>query len=92
MYNRKDLIALSGYKIKNSSKLELTKADLTRVVDAVVTSITNLAYDEGIRIAGLGTFKMKRQAARKGIAPIGGKAWVTEEKDVLRFKAGKRKI
>lgn len=90
MHNRQDLINLSGEKIAQQTKLELSKADLTRIVNAVISSIAELSYDEGLQIVGLGTFKMKRQAARKGICV--GKVWSSEEKDVLRFKAGKRKV
>jgi len=90
MHNNQDLIVATGETISNTTKLELTKADLTRVVNAVVTNITQLAYNGGIRISGLGSFRMKRQAARKGNGF--GTEWVSEEKDVLRFKAGRRKI
>ncbi len=92
MNNKEHLVSLASAKLAETTKLvlPLSNAEMNRIVDAVTDAITELSYNGGLRIAGLGTFKVKRQAARQG--SMLGKAWQSPEKDVLRFKAGKRKI
>jgi nucleoid DNA-binding protein len=92
MNNKQDLVSLATVKLAETTKLPLplSNAEMNRIVDAVTDAITELSYNGGLRITGLGTFKVKRQAARKG--SMQGKDWQSPEKDVLRFKAGKRKI
>jgi len=94
MNNKQDLVSLASEKLAETTKLTLplSNAEMNRIVESVTDSIIELSYNGGLRISGLGTFKVKRQAARKGIMPIGGKAWTSPEKDVLRFKVGKRKV
>lgn len=68
----------------------LSKADATRAVDAVIDNITSaLKKGQQVSIVGFGTFSVKHRAARSGRNPRTGESISIAASNVPGFKAGK---
>tara|TARA_B100000700_G_C14452895_1_gene582479 strand:+ start:163 stop:435 length:273 start_codon:yes stop_codon:yes gene_type:complete len=73
-----------------ASEANLSKADASRAVDAVVGSISgSLRNGDQVSIVGFGTFTVKHRAARMGRNPRTGEAIQISATNVPGFKAGK---
>ena len=69
---------------------ELTKADATRALDAVLTTISHsLEKGEQVGIVGFGTFLVRERAARTGRNPQTGAEIQIAAATVPAFKPGK---
>ena len=69
---------------------DLTKADATKAVEAVVDSITRaLQKGEQVSVVGFGSFAVKSRAARQGRNPKTGETIHIPASRVPGFKAGK---
>ena len=68
----------------------LSKADASRAVDAVVDSITAaLKKGQQVSVVGFGTFSVKHRSARSGRNPRTGDTINIAASNVPGFKAGK---
>jgi DNA-binding protein HU-beta len=68
----------------------LTKADATRAVDAVLSSITDaLVKGDQVGVVGFGTFLVRERAARTGRNPQTGAEIQIAAAKVPAFKPGK---
>ena len=68
----------------------VSKAEASRVVDAVLAGITEgLKKDGKVAFVGFGTFTSKKRAAREGVNPQTKKAIKIPAKKAPVFKAGK---
>jgi len=68
----------------------LSKADASRAVDAVVDSIAKaLKKGQQVAVVGFGTFSVKHRAARAGRNPRTGETIKIAASNVPGFKAGK---
>ena len=68
----------------------LSKADSTKAVDAVVSSITaSLKRGDQVSLVGFGTFAVKHRAARSGRNPRTGETIEISASNAPGFKAGK---
>jgi len=82
--NKNDLIAAVA------EAAELSKADATRAVDAVIDTITGQLKDGGeVRIVGFGTFATSQRAATTGRNPRTGESIDIPASVQPKFKAGK---
>tara|TARA_B100001250_G_scaffold413326_1_gene447100 strand:- start:154 stop:426 length:273 start_codon:yes stop_codon:yes gene_type:complete len=73
-----------------ASEANLSKADASRAVDAIVGSISgSLKNGDQVSIVGFGTFTVKHRAARMGRNPRTGEAIQISATNVPGFKAGK---
>ena len=73
-----------------SSSTDLSKADATRAVDAVIDSITEtLRGGDSVTLVGFGTFEVRSRAARTGRNPQTGEAIQIKASKAPAFKAGK---
>ena len=73
-----------------ASDADLSKADATRAVDAVVSSITAaLKAGQQVSLVGFGTFQVKARAARSGRNPRTGETIEIGASNIPGFKAGK---
>jgi DNA-binding protein HU-beta len=73
-----------------ASDADLSKADATRAVDAVINSITAaLKAGQQVSLVGFGTFQVKARAARTGRNPRTGETIEIASSKVPGFKAGK---
>ena len=69
---------------------DLTKADATKAVDAVLDTVTRaLKKGDQVAIVGFGSFSVKSRAARQGRNPKTGAAIDIPASRVPGFKAGK---
>ncbi len=69
---------------------DLSKADATRAVDAVLDGITSaLKQGNTVSLVGFGTFSVKHRAARTGRNPRTGETIQISASNVPGFKAGK---
>ncbi|HFQ81876.1 MAG TPA: HU family DNA-binding protein [Desulfobacterales bacterium] len=69
---------------------EITKADASRALQALLDSITtSLADGESIALTGFGTFSVTERAARTGRNPRTGAELKIAAKTVAKFKPGK---
>ncbi len=69
---------------------DMSRADATRAVDAVLESVTRtLAGGGSVSLVGFGTFSVKARAARMGRNPRTGEAIQIKASSVPGFKAGK---
>lgn len=67
---------------------DLSKAEATRQVNAVLLGIETVIVDIGVlRLPHFGTFTVKQRAAREGRNPQTGKAISIAAKRVVGFKA-----
>lgn len=70
---------------------QVSKADASRVFNAVVDTITNaLKKGDQVTIVGFGTFKVSQRAARTGRNPQTGQAIQIAAQNTPRFSAGKQ--
>ena len=68
----------------------LSKADGSRAVEAVIDSITNtLRRGDTVSLVGFGTFQVKQRNARQGRNPRTGETIQIAASKVPSFKAGK---
>ncbi|HEY8538278.1 MAG TPA: HU family DNA-binding protein [Steroidobacteraceae bacterium] len=73
-----------------ASAANLSKADATRAVDAVVETITNaLKKGQQVSVVGFGTFSVKHRGERSGRNPRTGNPIKIAASNVPGFKAGK---
>ena len=69
---------------------ELSKADATRAVEAVLSTVTNtLKSGDSITLVGFGTFLVRDREARSGRNPKTGETIQIAAAKVPAFKAGK---
>ena len=69
---------------------DISKADATKAVDAVLDSITGcLKKGDSVSLVGFGTFSVKHRAARMGRNPQTGAEIPIAASNVPSFKAGK---
>jgi len=69
---------------------DLSKADATRAVDAVVDTITEtLRKGDSVTLVGFGTFEVRERAARAGRNPQTGETIQIKASKAPAFKAGK---
>lgn len=69
---------------------DLSKADATRAVDAVVDNITEtLRKGDSVALVGFGTFEVRERAARTGRNPQTGETIQIKASKAPAFKAGK---
>jgi len=73
-----------------AASADLSKADATRAVDAVVDTVTqSLKKGDQVTLVGFGTFSVKDRAARTGRNPQTGATIQIKASKVPGFKAGK---
>ncbi len=73
-----------------ASSANLSRADATKAVDAILDSITGtLAKGSAVSLVGFGTFSVKSRAARMGRNPRTGETIQIPASNVPGFKAGK---
>jgi DNA-binding protein HU-beta len=73
-----------------AASAELSKADATRAVEAVLENVTrSLRRGDQVSLVGFGTFSVKRREARTGRNPQTGAAIHIPASNVPGFKAGK---
>ena len=76
--------------IKEVEKFTCTKKEAAGAVDAVFAAISKALKKGGdVAIAGFGTFKVAKRAARTGRNPQTGKEIKIKAKKVPKFTAGK---
>jgi DNA-binding protein HU-beta len=81
---------LVGALVSNDPHTFTSKAAAKRALIAVGTAISDiLARGEDVRWPGLGTFKIRRQKARRGRNPQTGEALQIAPRKVVRFSAAK---
>lgn len=69
----------------------LSKADATKAVDAVFSSVTNaLSKGDDVRLVGFGTFSVAHRAASQGRNPRTGEPIAIAASKQPKFKAGKQ--
>ena len=69
---------------------DLSKADATRAVDAVLDTVTGaLKRGEQVSLVGFGTFEVRERAARQGRNPQTGATIQIAASRAPAFKAGK---
>lgn len=72
-------------------KTDLTKADATKALDAVLEGVIEGLKSEGkVSIVGFGTFTSKKREARTGRNPLTGEELKIAERMVPGFKAGSK--
>lgn len=70
-----------------ASELELSKADASRTIDAVIACISDgIKRDEKVTLPGFGTFTKKIRAARQGINPATREPMQIPESTTCGFK------
>lgn len=73
-----------------AEKYELTKKDANLLMDDFVTHVVkNLKKGNRIRIPGLGSLQVRKQAARKGRNPATGESIKIPAKKKIAFRASK---
>ncbi|HRJ12527.1 MAG TPA: HU family DNA-binding protein [Alphaproteobacteria bacterium] len=83
--NKNDLIAYVA------EATELTKADATRAIDAMIDGITEGLKTAGeVRLVGFGTFLVSQRAATTGRNPRTGEEIKIAATKNAKFKAGKQ--
>lgn len=82
--NKSDLIS------KVSEMTDLSKKDVTKVVDAVFDSISQaLQSGDKVQLVGFGNFEVRERSARKGRNPQTGEEIDIPASKVPAFKPGK---
>ena len=70
---------------------DLTKADATRALEAVIAGVTKGLKKEGkVTLVGFGTFTAKKRAARTGRNPLTGAEVKIPARVVPGFRAGSK--
>ena len=73
-----------------AAKADMSKAEATAAVDAVLDSVTDaLQKGEQITLVGFGTFLVRKREARTGRNPRTGEPLQIKASNVPSFKAGK---
>lgn len=73
-----------------AAQADISKADASRAVDAVVDSITNaLKKGDKVSLVGFGVFSVRKRAARQGRNPKTGQSIKIPAGKTPGFKAGK---
>ncbi|MBR2568756.1 MAG: HU family DNA-binding protein [Paenibacillus sp.] len=73
-----------------SETTELSKKDVTKVVDAVFDAISNaLQTGDKVQLVGFGNFEVRERSARKGRNPQTGEEIEIPASKVPAFKPGK---
>jgi DNA-binding protein HU-beta len=68
----------------------LSKADATRALDAVIDAITDaLKQDDAVSLVGFGTFSVKTRGERQGRNPQTGDTITIKASKIPGFKPGK---
>ena len=76
--------------VDNAAELaDLSKIDVSRVLDAVLETITSKLKTGGRVVLPIGTFSVSNRAARKGRNPQTGEEIQIKAARVAKFKAGK---
>lgn len=84
--NKIELVA----KTQENIDINVSKKDLTTIVDGVIKSITDELIAGGkVQLVGFGTFEVVERAAREGRNPLTGEALHIEASKAPKFKAGK---
>lgn len=84
--NKTELVA----KTQENIDVNVSKKDLTTIVDGVIKSITDELIAGGkVQLVGFGTFEVVERAAREGRNPQTGKSLHIEASKAPKFKAGK---
>ncbi|HOB26498.1 MAG TPA: HU family DNA-binding protein [Bacilli bacterium] len=74
-----------------AAEANVSKAEATRVVDAVIAGIEKgLKKDGKVALVGFGTFASKKRPAREGINPLTKAPMKIAAKNVVSFKAGSK--
>lgn len=82
--NKDDIIAAVA------TEARVTKKDASTAVDAVFDAILNaLAAGEEVKVAGFGSFEVKRHIARTGMNPITKEPIQIPAMNAIAFRAGK---
>lgn len=80
-------------KIQEVISIDVTKKDLTEIVDAIATVVVDTLKNdktEKVVLSGLGTFKVKEVPERRGVAALAGnKEWVKPAHSEITFKINK---
>ena len=72
------------------TKLDLTKTDAAKAVDAFVASISSaLKSGDEVRLVGFGTFAVSKRSATTGRNPRTGQTINIPARNQPKFKAGK---
>ena len=86
----KPTITLRTITADLAEKYELSKKDANLLMDDFVTHVVkNLKKGNRIRIPGLGSFQVRKHAARKGRNPATGEAIKIRAKKKVAFSASK---
>lgn len=73
-----------------AGKLDMSKRDVERVVEAVIDEITaQLQRGNEVALTGFGLFSVSKRAARQGVNPKTGEKIQIAATTVPKFKAGK---
>ncbi|HHJ14308.1 MAG TPA: HU family DNA-binding protein [Gammaproteobacteria bacterium] len=73
-----------------ASAADLSRAEATRAVDAVIDTITEtLRKGDSVALVGFGTFEVRERAARAGRNPQTGEPIQIKASKAPAFKAGK---
>ena len=73
-----------------ASSADLSRADATRAVDAVLDTVTeSLRKGDSVALVGFGTFEVRERAARSGRNPQTGETIQIKASKAPAFKAGK---
>ena len=84
--NKTELVA----KTQENIDINVSKKDLTTIIDGVIKSITDELIAGGkVQLVGFGTFEVVERAAREGRNPLTGEALHIEASKAPKFKPGK---
>lgn len=73
-----------------ATALDMPKAQVRRVVDTMVEQITEtLVKGEKVQLSGLGTFEVRKRAAREGRNPQTGEKITIPGRNAVAFKTAK---
>ena len=73
-----------------AEKTELTKRDVTQIVDTLLESIKGaLAKGEKVQLIPFGSFEVRKRKAREGRNPKTGEKLIISARSVPAFHAGK---
>lgn len=76
---------------KTLAKLDLSKAAIGTVIDAVFSTIeSTLKKGDEVRLVGFGNFYVSKRAASKGRNPRTGEAISIKASKLPKFRAGKQ--
>ena len=76
--------------VKLAAQMDVPKAQVRRMVDGLVDVVTDtLKSGEKVQISGLGTFSVRRRAAREGRNPQTGEKITIPARNAVGFKAAK---